>query len=506
MLTLRTLVDELGLELLRRRERRRRRPMRWVHITELPDPDAVAVGRRAAPDHRHSAERAPSASASSSGGSPDHELAGLGFGTGLHPRARSRGARGGGRASSASRCSRCPTSCRSSRSPRRRSRGSSTSTTTSSSGASRSTSGSSGWCSRSAVSTSSFARWPARSAARSLVLDARGEIWPRRASPDRLGQGRRGARARPRSPHARRAARRAPATAGSSRTTPTWPAARSRCPCSRARARRAAGVAGRLSATPARLGDFERLILQQAVTVVALELMRQRVMRDTERRLAGDVLAEVARRASSASDELAARLRPVRRRRQSAAVLVFALPDPEAGRGRRSSGICATPASARWSRPARGLLCAVVDAGDGVDPVELAAERAGRAGERRARRGHAPPPAGRRRSSALRRSFHEARYALEVAAVATTAHAATSPPGATSAPSSCCSRCRTTRRCASTATACWGRSRTARASTAASCCVRWRRSSSTTASGRAPRASCSATATRCATGSGASSS
>jgi len=40
------------------------------------------------------------------------------------------------------------------------------------------------------------------------------------------------------------------------------------------------------------LGDFERLILSQAATVVALELMRQRTMRDTERRLAGDVLAE----------------------------------------------------------------------------------------------------------------------------------------------------------------------------------------------------------------------
>ena len=44
------------------------------------------------------------------------------------------------------------------------------------------------------------------------------------------------------------------------------------------------------------LGDFERLILQQATTVVALELMRQGAMRDTERRLAGDVLAEVDRR------------------------------------------------------------------------------------------------------------------------------------------------------------------------------------------------------------------
>src|SRR5512132_3164595 len=40
------------------------------------------------------------------------------------------------------------------------------------------------------------------------------------------------------------------------------------------------------------LGDFERLILQQAVVVVALELMRRRVARETERRLAGDVLAE----------------------------------------------------------------------------------------------------------------------------------------------------------------------------------------------------------------------
>src|SRR5262249_33582976 len=39
------------------------------------------------------------------------------------------------------------------------------------------------------------------------------------------------------------------------------------------------------------LGDFERLILQQAVAVVALELMRRRVARETERRLAGDVLA-----------------------------------------------------------------------------------------------------------------------------------------------------------------------------------------------------------------------
>src|SRR5918999_1711655 len=69
------------------------------------------------------------------------------------------------------------------------------------------------------------------------------------------------------------------------------------------------------------LGDFERLILQQAVTVVALELMRQRAMRDTERRMAGDVLAE-ALTGRLSEDEVATRLRPFGIG-QSAAVLVF---------------------------------------------------------------------------------------------------------------------------------------------------------------------------------------
>jgi purine catabolism regulator len=69
------------------------------------------------------------------------------------------------------------------------------------------------------------------------------------------------------------------------------------------------------------LGDFERLILQQAVTVVALELMRQRAMRDTERRLAGDVLAEALTGRLSES-ELAVRLRPFGVG-ANAAVLVF---------------------------------------------------------------------------------------------------------------------------------------------------------------------------------------
>lgn len=41
------------------------------------------------------------------------------------------------------------------------------------------------------------------------------------------------------------------------------------------------------------LSDFDRLALRQAVTIIALELLRARVAGDTERRLAGDVLAAV---------------------------------------------------------------------------------------------------------------------------------------------------------------------------------------------------------------------
>jgi PucR family transcriptional regulator, purine catabolism regulatory protein len=164
------------------------------------------------------------------------------------------------------------------------------------------------------------------------------------------------------------------------------------------------------------IGDFERLILQQAVTVVALELMRQRAMRDTERRLAGDVLAEaLTGRLSEA--ELAVRMRPFGVGAQ-AAVLVFdndeaAAPDAEADLDRflADAGVGALVAS-------RGrLLCAVVDAGEeGLDPVDLA----GRAREALMPE-HGQLRAAASRSAAvgaLRRSFHEARCALEAVALA----------------------------------------------------------------------------------------
>ncbi len=179
------------------------------------------------------------------------------------------------------------------------------------------------------------------------------------------------------------------------------------------------------------LGDFERLILQQAVTVVALELMRQRAMRDTERRLAGDVLAEALTGRLSES-ELAVRLRPFGVG-ANAAVLVFArqdrppaaadgpVPGPD-GRGAMAStaegdldrfladaGVGALVASRER------LLCAVVDARDGVDPVAVAARaREALQSEHGELRAAASRPAA---VGSLRRSFHEARCALEAAAL-----------------------------------------------------------------------------------------
>jgi PucR family transcriptional regulator, purine catabolism regulatory protein len=166
------------------------------------------------------------------------------------------------------------------------------------------------------------------------------------------------------------------------------------------------------------LGDFERLILQQAVTVVALELMRQRAMRDTERRLAGDVLAE-ALTGHLSEEELALRVRPFGVG-DEAAVIVFAAGGDEDG--------SATPAEGDLDRflsdagvPAlvaarERLLCAVVDGRDESELLAIAERaRAALAPEHGALRAATsrPAPVG-----LLRRSFHEARCALEASLLA----------------------------------------------------------------------------------------
>jgi PucR family transcriptional regulator, purine catabolism regulatory protein len=116
-------------------------------------------------------------------------------------------------------------------------------------------------------------------------------------------------------------------------------------------------------------GDAERLTLEQSVTVVALELMRQRTMRDTERRLAGDVLAE-ALAGQLEPSEVAARLRPFGVG-SGAAVLAFSLDQPESAEPDLDRALAGAGRGALVATR-NGLLCAVVD-GDELDPPALAA-------------------------------------------------------------------------------------------------------------------------------------
>jgi purine catabolism regulator len=159
------------------------------------------------------------------------------------------------------------------------------------------------------------------------------------------------------------------------------------------------------------LGEFERLILQQAVTVVALELMRRQVVRDTERRLAGDVLAEVIEGDLDVG-ELRSRLRPFGIGAR-AAVMVFALPQPEVAEATLERALAESSSSALVATR-DDLLCAVVD-GAVDDPVELAGRaRTAIAAEHGTARAAASRVAD---VSSLKRSFFEARYALAATSI-----------------------------------------------------------------------------------------
>jgi purine catabolism regulator len=164
------------------------------------------------------------------------------------------------------------------------------------------------------------------------------------------------------------------------------------------------------------LGDFERLIARQASIVVGLELMRERVVRETERRLAGDLLAE-ALSGRLDPEELAGRLRPFGIR-EHAAVLVFEIDDPTASEGLLETALAADGVAAlvaTTSAAGRPLLCAVVE--DGArDPVEIARmARAALVARNPDLRAAASRSVG---VGSLRRAFHEARCALEATSLA----------------------------------------------------------------------------------------
>lgn len=163
------------------------------------------------------------------------------------------------------------------------------------------------------------------------------------------------------------------------------------------------------------LGEFERLCVQQGAVVVALRLMRERVARDTERRLAGEVLAAMFSGRLAAAD-LRDRLAPFGIGEQ-AAVLVFELSNPDAAETTLESHLSGVGRAALVAAHPAGrkeLLCAVVDARDD-EAIELAA------GARRTlEEAHGPVRAAASRAlptERARHAFHEARCALEATAL-----------------------------------------------------------------------------------------
>src|SRR4051812_44259876 len=159
------------------------------------------------------------------------------------------------------------------------------------------------------------------------------------------------------------------------------------------------------------LGDFERLCVQQAAIVVALELMRERVARETERRLSGEVLAATLS-GRLAPDDIRDRLAPFGIG-ERAVVLAFQLGDaapaePTLAEFLANQGHAAVVAP----HPAgpRALLCAVVGRAQG-EPLAPAGEAGGAL---EAAQGPTRPATSRSLpTERVRHSFHEARCALE---------------------------------------------------------------------------------------------
>jgi purine catabolism regulator len=169
------------------------------------------------------------------------------------------------------------------------------------------------------------------------------------------------------------------------------------------------------------LTELDKLVVHHAVTVVALELLRRRVAADTERRLAGDVLASLLSGELEAA-ELRRRLQPFGLGDRISA-LVLAPP-----RHLKDATEAALAAAARAQAggglaAAHGTLsCALLPVGDDEDGLFALAERvrdavSAEVGE------ELPAGAGRAVPvQDLRRGFHEARWALEAIALADDQH------------------------------------------------------------------------------------
>jgi PucR family transcriptional regulator, purine catabolism regulatory protein len=158
------------------------------------------------------------------------------------------------------------------------------------------------------------------------------------------------------------------------------------------------------------LSDFDRLTLHQAVTIIALELLRARVAGETERRLAGDVFDAIVGGELSGLD-LMRRLAPFGLGER---VAVIVLPGSSA-EGPLGSALREEAIPGLIAR-AGSLTCALVPGSDEDELVALA-ERAltlanGELGAASGAGVGRAVPAGE-----ARRSFHEARCALEAMAM-----------------------------------------------------------------------------------------
>jgi PucR family transcriptional regulator, purine catabolism regulatory protein len=160
------------------------------------------------------------------------------------------------------------------------------------------------------------------------------------------------------------------------------------------------------------LSDFDRLTLHQAVTIVALELLRGRVAGETERRLAGDVLRAVVA-GELAGGDLVRRLEPFGLGSEVAMIVA----ERVSANGRNGGGGLETELAAALREESvlalvattRGLACSLISGMPEEDLFEFGARVRGRLGSPEVRVGVGRAvPAGE-----ARRSFHEARCALE---------------------------------------------------------------------------------------------
>ncbi len=172
------------------------------------------------------------------------------------------------------------------------------------------------------------------------------------------------------------------------------------------------------------LSDFDRLTLRQAVTIVALELLRGRVAGDTERRLAGDVLAGLLS-GELAGEELRRRLEPFG---LGARVATLVLARPAGGHAAIRAAEQAlqgalraesVPALVATSAPPTPLTSALISVPPALEETDLE-PLAHRAAERLAAELGEPVAVGLGRATPAtqaRRSYHEARCALEARAL-----------------------------------------------------------------------------------------